>query len=26
LQFQCKLVLRPTLVRADFPHLRADDV
>jgi hypothetical protein len=26
LQFQCKLVLRPTLVRTDFPHLRADDV
>lgn len=26
LQFQGKLILRPPFVRAQFPHLRADDI
>jgi len=26
LQFQGKLILRPPFVRAEFPHLRADDI
>jgi hypothetical protein len=26
LQFQGKLILRPPFIRAQFPHLRADDI